>query len=165
MIFLGLGSNIGKREQNINAAINDLSHHPKITVTKISSFYETAPVGYTDQPDFLNAVIAVDTTLSPQELLKTCLDVECKLGRIRGEKWGPRIIDIDLLSFNNYECQSERLILPHPRLSERGFVLVPLKEIAPNEPIYNMLTPTELIEGVNIETVRLYKCLPGEEEV
>jgi len=162
MIFLGLGSNIGQREANITAAITQLSEHPCIKITKTSSLYETRPVGFCDQPDFLNAVIEIDTSLSPEKLLDTCLSIELGLGRIRDIHWGPRIIDIDLLLFHDSVVQSDRLVLPHPRLHERSFVLVPLAEIAPETIIYEGNTAKDIIDTCPTEGVIFYKQLAWE---
>ncbi len=132
MIFIGLGANLGPREKNICRAIKYLTAHPEIELEAWSSFYETEPVGKTDQPDFINAVVAIKTTLSAKELLTECQAVEDKLGRIRLERWGPRVIDVDLLSFSKLVVnQPGELELPHPRMAERCFVLLPLQEIAP----------------------------------
>ncbi|MBP2650196.1 MAG: 2-amino-4-hydroxy-6-hydroxymethyldihydropteridine pyrophosphokinase [Firmicutes bacterium] len=157
MIFLGLGSNLGDREENINAAITALNTHPAIVVKIVSSIYETAPIGYTDQPYFLNAVIIIETLLSPFALLAECLDIEQALGRIRDQRWGPRTIDIDIVAFDDYECKTQVLTLPHPRLAERGFVLVPLVEIASEQKVCNRKTPAELLAGVDINEITLYK--------
>lgn len=149
MIVLGLGSNItsnnNTREDNIANAISLLDAHPCITVVKISSLYETEPVGLKEQPSFLNAVIAIDTDLSPLELLTVCLNTERKMGRVREVRWGPRNIDIDLLVYHDVEMAEPMLELPHPRMPERKFVLVPLVEIAENVPIYKGKTAQEML--------------------
>lgn len=162
MIVLGLGSNIGDREQNITAAITALAEHPAITVRKVSSLYNTAPVGVTEQPEFLNVVIILDTTLSPLDLLDVCLNTEQQLGRIRNERWGPRNIDIDILIYNDVKCQSDKLTLPHPRFHERCFVLVPLNEIAQGVPVYEGLTSGELLAKCDLMDVKFYKKLAWE---
>ncbi len=127
--YIGLGSNLGDRTRVLRAAIDRLAH--KVTVTAASSVYETAPWGRRDQPPFLNCCVAVDTSLAPRELLALLLGVETELGRTRGEPWGPRTIDLDLLLFGDEAITSADLVVPHPRLIERAFVLVPLAEIAP----------------------------------
>ncbi|MDR7865440.1 MAG: 2-amino-4-hydroxy-6-hydroxymethyldihydropteridine diphosphokinase [Sporomusaceae bacterium] len=144
MICLGLGSNLGDREGNIAAAVARLAAWPGVTVERVSSLYETAPVGYTDQPDFLNAVISVRTTLTPQELLTACLAVERELGRERKIRWGPRTVDIDVLFYDDVVLATEVLTLPHPRFHERCFVLAPLAEIAGDAPVYAGKTAAEL---------------------
>ncbi len=145
MILIALGSNMGNRQQNIMTAIRKLSEHEDITVEKVSSLYETKPVGVIHQPDFLNGVISIHTTLKPLALLEVCLQTEKAMGRIRHERWGPRNIDIDILIYHSDVIQDEVLQLPHPRLHERSFVLVPLQEIVGNLPIYQGLTAEELL--------------------
>lgn len=130
--YLGLGSNLGDREEHIRRACQELGAHPKISVERLSSLYETAPVGVTDQPDFLNAAVAVRTSLPPEELLAVLLATEAGLGRIRNARWGPRVIDIDLLVYGDETIDRPNLAVPHPRLRERAFALVPLAEIAPD---------------------------------
>lgn len=145
MILIGLGSNLGDRKNNILTAIKKLNEHQEISIEKISSLYETKPVGVTEQPDFLNGAISICTTLSPFELLTVCLNVECQMGRIREKRWGPRNIDIDILVYQDLIIQDEVLQIPHPRLYERAFVLIPLQEIVGNIPIAQGKTPEELL--------------------
>ena len=128
-VYLSLGTNIGEREQNLQDAVSMLIAHEAITVTAVSSIYETAAVGYTEQADFLNIALSLTTTLSAPELLQVCQRIENDLGRVREFRWGPRIIDVDILLYNNENYATESLIIPHPRMYERAFVLVPLKEI------------------------------------
>lgn len=161
MIVLGLGSNIGNREENIKAALAALDAHPAIEVVTVSSLYETAPVGFTEQPEFLNAVARINTSLQPVELLEACLTVEKQLGRVREVRWGPRTIDIDVLLFDELELSTEQLSLPHPRLHERCFVLVPLAEIAPNLVVYSGKTARECLAVCSDSGVRLYKKASG----
>ena len=130
--FLGLGSNLGAREQNLRVAVRLLSDAGDIEVPRVSSLYETRPVGYTDQPDFLNLVAEVATTLEPHALLRRCLEVENELGRVREERWGPRLIDMDVLLYEDVVVNDEELVLPHPEMLKRAFVLVPLLELAPD---------------------------------
>jgi len=157
MILIGLGSNMGNRQENIMTAIKGLSNHPEIRVDKISSLYETKPVGVTGQPDFLNGAIGISTTLEPLKLLEVCLSVECEMGRIRKERWGPRNIDIDILLYQDRILCDERLHIPHPRLHTRSFVLVPLSEIASDLPVYQGLTPGQLLTTRSDRNdVRLY---------
>jgi 2-amino-4-hydroxy-6-hydroxymethyldihydropteridine diphosphokinase len=164
MIVLGLGSNMGDRESNIVSALDGLAAHPRIRLNKTSSLYQTAPVGYLDQPEFLNAVASLTTTLSPLELLDVCLAVEQRLGRVRTMRWGPRTIDIDLLVYHDVICHSARLTLPHPRLKERCFVLVPLAEIAPETPVIDGLTARQLLANCLDQQVSVYKQLTREEK-
>jgi len=157
VICLGLGSNLGDREGNIAAAVARLAAWPGVTVEKVSSLYETAPVGYTDQPDFLNAVISVRTTLAPRELLAACLAVERELGRERKVRWGPRTVDIDVLFYDDAALASDELTLPHPRFHERCFVLVPLAEIAGDAPVHAGRSAAELAAACCGDgAVRLY---------
>jgi 2-amino-4-hydroxy-6-hydroxymethyldihydropteridine diphosphokinase len=128
-IYLLLGSNLGDREQIMIDAVEQIAHQIG-DVLKESSVYETAPWGLMDQPSFLNKVIEVSTNLSPTQVLETILSIEEALGRVRDQRWGARLIDIDLLYYGHLVLDAEHLTIPHPRLSERRFTLVPLCEIA-----------------------------------
>lgn len=130
--YIALGTNIEPREEYLNKSLVKLSEWIEIGVSRKSSVFETAPVGITDQADFLNMVAEVDTTLSPTELMDACLSIEKALGRKRATRNGPRTIDLDILVYNQEHRESSYLTLPHPRLHERAFVLVPLNEIAPD---------------------------------
>lgn len=163
MILIGLGSNIGDREGHIVAAVRMLHRHPLIRVVKVSSLYETAPVGYTDQADFLNAVIRIESSIPPQELLDVCRGIEAGLGRVREARWGPRTIDIDILLYDDIVIQADLLTLPHPRLQDRRFVLVPIDEIAPELPVYEGLTASKLLASCPSDDVRRYGDLCWEE--
>ena len=127
--YLSLGTNIGNRIENLQNAISALNLLPLTSVTQVSNVYETDPVGYDDQDDFLNIVIEVETKLNSDNLLGAALGIEAGLGRIRTIKNGPRVIDIDLLLYGDESKNTETLILPHPRMMERRFVLVPLSDI------------------------------------
>ena len=126
--YLGLGSNLGSREQNLARALELLS--PQAVVVNSSSLYETEPVGYEEQPHFVNIVCSVSTNLSPDELLLLAKRVEKKLGRKPSFANAPRPVDIDILFYDNQVIKNETLTIPHPRLAERAFVLVPLAQIA-----------------------------------
>ena len=128
--YIGLGTNMGDREKNIRDAVTALGLVPGVSVTKMSGIHETEPVGYTHQDNFFNACVEVDTTLTPNALLGVCLGIEAGMGRIRQFKNGPRIIDLDLLMYDDVEMNTKELILPHPRMFEREFVMIPLGEIA-----------------------------------
>ena len=130
-VYIGLGANIGDRKGYIDDAINLLVNNNEVKLQSKSSIYETAPVGYEDQDHFLNMVIHISTPLTQWEILKKCQVIENELGRERQIKNGPRTIDLDILLYNNESSQFDRLTIPHPRLHERAFVLVPLTEIAP----------------------------------
>ena len=129
---LSLGANLGERAAALRAAARCLADTPGITLAARSSLYETPPWGEVDQPAFLNAALALRTTLPPHALLDACLALEAALGRARGPRWGPRAIDVDLVDYAGVTLADERLTLPHPRALERAFVLVPLSEIAPD---------------------------------
>ena len=128
--FIGIGSNIGVPAENCQKAIRLLKATAEIKVVAQSCLYESEPVGKTDQNWFVNAVVAIRTSLTAEALLNTVLSIEKDLGRERREKWGPRIIDLDLLAYENYVTSSMSLILPHPEMTKRRFVLLPLSEFA-----------------------------------
>jgi 2-amino-4-hydroxy-6-hydroxymethyldihydropteridine diphosphokinase len=130
-VYLGLGSNLGERTQYLVDACALLRQHPAITLEAVSSLYHTAPVGMTEQDWFLNAVARIQTTLSPQELLAVTQATEQRLGRVPTVRWGPRVIDIDLLLYDAVQLQTPALTMPHASLHERRFALVPLLELAP----------------------------------
>jgi 2-amino-4-hydroxy-6-hydroxymethyldihydropteridine diphosphokinase len=127
--FLGLGSNLGDRLRHLQEAVGLLREH--VEVLRLSSVYDTAPMLVTDQPRFLNMVCSATTASSPEELLTQLKLMESKLGRVAGTRYGPRVIDIDLLLYDEMVFASPALTVPHPRILERAFVLVPLAEIAP----------------------------------
>ena len=129
--YVGLGANLGDREAMLRAALSSLGDMPTMEVRRVSSLYETAAVGVTEQPDFLNAVAEIGTSLPAMALLDALLNLENLLGRKRTFRWGPRVIDLDLLLYGNEQIALPGLTVPHPRLRERAFVLVPLAEIAP----------------------------------
>ncbi|MEH7418127.1 2-amino-4-hydroxy-6-hydroxymethyldihydropteridine diphosphokinase [Neobacillus drentensis] len=163
--FIALGSNIGNRYDNIVNAINYLKSDPAIQLVKLSSIYETDPVGYEDQDLFLNMAVKVQTSLSAMELLELCLKIELELGRKREIRWGPRTIDLDILTFNQENIETEKLIIPHPRILERAFVLVPLVEIDQNLRIPGVDKPLDILldELPDKEGVRLWKRKNGED--
>ncbi len=130
--YISLGSNIKDRLDHLTEAVRALHKAENITVTAISSIYETAPVGYTEQADFLNLVVCVETDLAAHALLSVCQEIEQQQGRVRKIRWGPRTVDLDILLYNNDNIESENLVVPHPRMRERAFVLIPLLEISPN---------------------------------
>ena len=130
--YIGLGANLGEREAALRAAVAALDAADGIEVVAVSSFRETDPVGYVDQPRFLNGAAAIDTTLAPRELLDALLAVERSLGRTReGLRFGPRTIDLDLLLYGDESVDEPGLTVPHPRLHERAFALDPLAELDP----------------------------------
>ena len=129
--WLSLGANIGDPPAQLAQAIAEIAANPAITVTKQSSVLITKPWGKTDQPDFANMAIAIETRLNPLDLLDTLLDIERKMGRVRDIVWSPRLIDIDIIAYDRLELSAPRLKLPHPHAQDRAFVLDPLREIAP----------------------------------
>jgi len=129
---LALGSNLGDRLAFLRGAVAALEATPGLSVAACSRVYETAPVGGPDQGRFLNAVVAVDTDLGPEELLAVAQRIEDGADRSRAERWGPRTLDVDVLLVGETQVQTPRLTLPHPRMWERGFVLAPLADVAPD---------------------------------
>lgn len=129
---IGLGTNMGDRIYNLNQAVRAISRLPNVKIIAGSCVYETDPMGKTDQERFYNAVILIETTASPQVLLGGCLGIEATMGRIRTEKNGPRIIDLDVLLYESYKNESFELSLPHPRMLQRAFVLKPLSDLFPS---------------------------------
>ncbi|MGP4109155.1 2-amino-4-hydroxy-6-hydroxymethyldihydropteridine diphosphokinase [Virgibacillus sp. L01] len=130
--YLALGTNIEPREEHLKSALEMLKEDNRVIIRQHSSIYETAPVGYTDQADFLNMVIEVETSLSPIDLLNVCQNIEQQLGRKKVIRFGPRTIDLDILVYNQENRKTDVLTIPHPRMHERAFVLIPLHEIAPD---------------------------------
>ncbi|MDC3414844.1 2-amino-4-hydroxy-6-hydroxymethyldihydropteridine diphosphokinase [Aquibacillus sp. 3ASR75-11] len=135
--YIALGSNISPRSLYLKKALQALRDKEELIISSVSSVYETKPVGYTSQKNFLNMVVKVETTYTAYELLKYCLKIEKNLDRKREIRWGPRTIDLDILVFNKENIESEQLTIPHPRMHERAFVLIPLNDLNPN-----MMIPT-----------------------
>ena len=160
MILIGLGSNIGERKQNLQQALGMLEADGAVRIEKISSIYETAPFGVMDQDDFLNMVVAVETELSPENLLQKCLGVENAMGRVRSRHWGPRIIDLDLLFYDAVQMQTNKLTLPHPGIGQRAFVLIPMRDVAMDTQLQCGRTIDSMLAGVTEsgeQEVRLWK--------
>lgn len=130
--YLALGSNLGDRRKNLRAALRQLSAGAGLSVVRVSRAYRSAPVGVQEQPEFLNLVAEARTTMSPRQLLRAAKRVERAMGRVPGPRWGPRIIDVDILMYESVRMKTAELTLPHPRMVERAFVMVPLAEIAPD---------------------------------
>ena len=151
---LGIGTNIGDRSQNIRNALRILDSIEEVSVTRVSSVYETAPWGYTEQRSFYNIVAEVETAYPPGELLAVCLGIEIGMGRVREFKNGPRIIDIDLLVYEGFVSNTEYLTVPHPRIGERDFVLVPLKELYEDMSVLGVLYKKEYSDIVKSSTAK-----------
>ena len=153
-VYLGLGSNLGDRQQNLIAALAKLG--PEVRVDAVSSLYETDPVGPQDQQDFYNAVCRASTNLEPRELLAMAKQVERDVGRTEGPRWGPRVIDIDILLYGDATVDEPELHIPHQEMTNRAFVLVPLAELAANvaHPAGGR-TIAELLASVDASGVRL----------
>ncbi|MBE4906693.1 2-amino-4-hydroxy-6-hydroxymethyldihydropteridine diphosphokinase [Bacillus luteolus] len=162
--YIAIGSNIENRLEHLRQAVHSLNNHKHIHVEKGSSIYETDPVGYEDQAPFLNMVIKVITELSMIELLRANQVIETENGRKREIKWGPRTLDLDILLYNHENIETEELIIPHPRMTERAFVMIPLLEVE-----QNVVIPTHELAALNIdelrdrEGVRVWKQKNGED--
>lgn len=130
--YIGIGSNLDAPEKNCAEAIGKLDAHPEISLQAKSSFYKTQPMGPIEQDWFVNAAVQVQTTLAPPDLLEALLNIEKEMGRVRREKWGPRLIDLDLLFYDELVLEQEGLTLPHPEIPRRRFVLAPLCDIVEN---------------------------------
>jgi 2-amino-4-hydroxy-6-hydroxymethyldihydropteridine diphosphokinase len=130
--YLALGSNLGDREQHLRRAVDALAAEPRVAVGAVSDLYETDPVGGPEQGPYLNAVVALDTTLTPRELMELGQRLEAEARRVRAEHWGPRTLDIDVLLVGDLVVSEPDLVVPHPRMCERGFVLAPLHDVAPD---------------------------------
>lgn len=159
--YLSLGSNLGNRFEMLQDAVRMLQEKPGLKVTQVSSVYETDPIGYTEQATFLNIVVEIQSDLSAEKILLICLETEQILGRIREFRWGPRSIDLDILLYNDENIESEKLTVPHPRMHERGFVLVPLIELVPQgiHPVTGV-SFREYAEGQK-EGVHVWKTIDG----
>lgn len=153
--YLSLGSNMGDRFEMLRQAVSQLGDHPNINITRISSLYETDPVGYTDQEPFLNMVVQLETELEALALLNVCQEIEQNLHRKRLIRWGPRTIDLDILLYNQGNFETERLTVPHPRMHERAFVIIPMLEVNPD---------FEVAGAIEAEGVRLWKSYSSVNE-
>ncbi len=149
--YLGLGGNLGNPQTSMAMALRRIDMDAATTVSAVSPLYKTPPWGKLDQPDFLNACAEVETSRSPRRLLELCLATERSLKRVRGERWGPRVIDIDILLFGDIEVSEDGLQIPHPQMAKRAFVLIPLAALAPD------------IEITQTPVCTLLKNLPGDD--
>ena len=155
--FIGLGSNLSGPAQQINRALETLSSLPQVTLLRHSGLYLSPPMGPADQPDYVNAVAQLETELSPHHLLDLLQSIEQQQGRVRGERWGPRTLDLDLLLYDEQRIVDERLSVPHPGMARRAFVLYPLLEIAPGLEIPGLGPLSSLIEQCPREGLRTYE--------
>jgi 2-amino-4-hydroxy-6-hydroxymethyldihydropteridine diphosphokinase len=146
--YLGLGSNLGDRLANLQRAVDALRGESGVRVASSSRVWETAPVGGPPQPQYLNAVLRVETDRSPHELLEACRNVEDVLGRVRTERWGPRTMDVDILLYDDEAVDAPDLTVPHPRMTERAFVVLPLLELDPDP----MLPDGRRLKDLRVET-------------
>ncbi|WP_434778011.1 2-amino-4-hydroxy-6-hydroxymethyldihydropteridine diphosphokinase [Neisseria sp. Ec49-e6-T10] len=157
--IVALGSNLQNPEQQIQAAITALSCEQNIKIVRVSSLYLTKPVGYLDQPDFINAVVLINTQLSAQDLLDTLHKIEHTFGRVRTFTNAPRVLDLDLIDYNHQTISTDTLVLPHPRAHERSFVLCPLNEIAPDYQLPGAGVVSELIKTLDTAGIqKLENC-------
>jgi 2-amino-4-hydroxy-6-hydroxymethyldihydropteridine diphosphokinase len=152
-VYLSLGSNLGDREGNLRAALDRLGS--AVTVDAVSSLWNTSPVGVADQPDFLNLAVAASTVIPPQDLLAVVKDIEGSVGRKPTYRWGPRIVDIDILLYDDLVVSEPDLTIPHPEMRNRYFVLAPLSEIAPNvlHPVLRLTVAEMLAQAPGRNTV------------
>jgi len=150
-VFLSLGTNLGDRQANLEHAVQLLAKDSRNKIIKISNYYETKPVGIDEQPNYFNSAVHLETEIEVLDFLKYIQNIEDKLGRIRLEKWGPRIIDLDIIYFNDQVIDLPDLKVPHPLMQTRYFVLKPLAEIAPNlvHPVLQK-TSQQLLDAVII---------------
>jgi 2-amino-4-hydroxy-6-hydroxymethyldihydropteridine diphosphokinase len=147
--YVGLGANLGDREATLGAAVELLGAHPAVEVAAVSTLRETEPVGYVDQPRFLNGAVVLETALEPRSLLDHLLQVERTLGRTRsGPRFGPRTVDLDLLLYDDLMLDEPGLTLPHPRLHERRFALEPLAELDPRLLVPSRGAVADLLAGL-----------------
>ncbi|MFZ3591056.1 2-amino-4-hydroxy-6-hydroxymethyldihydropteridine diphosphokinase [Bacillus sp. DJP31] len=161
-VFIGIGSNIQERVYYLEESIKALVKNERIKILNYSSIYETEPVGFTEQDSFLNMVIEISTSMSPHELLSVIQNIELVLGRNREMKWGPRTLDLDILLYNQENIIAEDLIVPHPRMHERAFVIVPLFEIDQELTVNGRKVKDIYMEQLDRDGVQIWKLRCGE---
>ena len=162
-VFISLGGNIGDPSVTIVDALTNLSKQQGVVVTTCSPFYKTPPWGKTDQAEFINACARLTTTLTPQALLETCLAVETSMGRVREERWGPRIIDIDILTYGDQTIADDNLSIPHPLIAQRAFVLVPLLDIAPDFSLHGKSIDT-MLQTLDRSGIKRLDLMPDQHQ-
>ena len=151
--LIALGSNLSEPVTQIQRAIKRLSEQKHICLQAASALYRTAPVGYTDQPDFINAAVHIETSLAPMVLLRVLNQIEAEFGRERSFQNAPRTLDLDMIDYAGQLWLTERLVLPHPRAHERGFVLIPLADIVPNHELGAHGSVRQLLQGVDVSDI------------
>lgn len=156
--YLGLGSNLGDREDYLRAAIEALGKPRGTRIIATSGLYCSRPWGKLDQPDFMNMVASIETELAPRELLRECKRIEREAGRTASERWGPRVLDIDILLYDDLTLNSDTLTIPHPRLWQRQFVLVPLAELLPELHDGRGRSILEVLKSEPIQTQGVWPC-------
>jgi dihydroneopterin aldolase/2-amino-4-hydroxy-6-hydroxymethyldihydropteridine diphosphokinase len=154
-VALGIGSNMGDRQAHLQSVLDALNAASEVNVIDVSPVYETAPVGGPEQQDFLNAVVIINTALSPQEVLDLAHDCEIRAGRVREVHWGPRTLDVDVLAYGALQSDDTQLTLPHPRIAERGFVLIPWADVDPEFVPLTGKTVADLARAVGSDGVHL----------
>lgn len=157
--YLSIGSNIGDRLQFLKDAVEKVAAHSDIQVERVSDIYETDPVGYTDQAAFLNIAVKLATSLAPHDLLAVCQSVEQELGRKRLIRWGPRTVDLDILVYNDENIESDDLVIPHPRMAERAFVVIPLASISTDPALHQLAAEFDPEK----EGIRLWTAFDGDD--
>jgi len=156
IVYIGLGSNLDDPEAQVRSAIQELAIIPQCRVVAVSSMYESPPLGPQDQPDYINAVVKLETSLSAEELLEQMQKIERQHGRRRERHWGPRTLDLDLLLYDQMTIDTEHLTVPHPRIASRAFVLCPLLEVAADIEIPGLGLAQSLLDKlVEVDVVRL----------
>lgn len=151
--YIALGANLKRPVDQVRAGVEELAMLPDTRLAAVSSLYRSAPVGYLDQPEFVNAVACIETALAPHELLAALLDIERRFGRVRDFPNAPRTLDLDIVLYGECEVREPGLTIPHPRLHERAFVVVPLAEIAPEAIVPDSGTARDLLAGVDVASV------------
>ncbi len=152
--FIALGSNLDDPEEKVHQGIAALAALPHTQLAAASSLYRSAPVGHADQPDFVNAVVQLATTLAPQDLLAALLAIEKQFGRVRSLRNGPRVLDLDLLLYDAQSIAAPGLVVPHPRMHQRAFVLAPLLELAPACVIPGIGSAADWLAGCADQTIK-----------